>query len=289
MKINKAVITCAGPSQRKLPLQTLIDRDGNEKSVLEILVEETLTAGIDKIACVVHPGDEVTYRDVAGENARYLTFIQQSEPKGYGHAIYCAADFVGGEPFLHLVGDHLYVSTSATGCAAQLVALATQKECSISAVNAIRENTMPNYGVIGGKRIKGSNHQYKIENVIEKPTPTEAEQKLFVPGLRTGHYLCFFGMHVLTPSIFALIKKQIDHLPEGKKANLSEALNELAGHEQYLALELHDLRYDVGTKYGLLKAQIALALSGGDRDMVLTELLELFTSRELGKYGSKHE
>jgi len=285
MKINKAIITCAGPSQRKLPLQTLIDRDGNEKSVLEILVEEVLNAGIDKIGCVVFPGDENTYEDIVGDYARHITFITQKDALGYGHAIFSASGFVGNEPFLHLVGDHLYVSRTGKSCAAQLVTLAEQEECSISAVNAIRESTMPNYGVIGGVRISGKNDLYKIENVVEKPTPTEAEQKLFVPGLRSGHYLCFFGMHVLTPAIFGILKNKLNNLPKGEKLNLSESLNELSAHEQYLALEKHDWRYDVGTKYGLLKAQIALALSGKDRDMVLTELLELFTSRELGLIG----
>ena len=285
MKINKAVITCAGPSQRKLPLQTLIDRDGNEKSVLEVLVEEVLNAGVDKIGCVIFPGDERSYKEVVGEYARHIQFIGQKEALGYGHAIYSASDFVGDEPFLHLVGDHLYVSRSEKGCAAHLVSLAEKEGCSISAVSAIRESAMPNYGVIGGKRIKGSSDLYKIENVIEKPTPTEAEQKLFVPGLRAGHYLCFFGMHVLTPAIFKILGDKLKKAPKGKKINLSEALNELSGHEQYLALEKHDWRYDVGTKYGLLKAQVALALSGKDRDVVLSELLELFTSRELGLIG----
>lgn len=285
MKINKAVITCAGPNQRKLPLQTLIDRDGNEKSVLEILVEEVLHAGIDKIGCVVFPGDEIAYKDSVGDYARHIQFIGQQEAHGYGHAIYTSADFVGNEPFLHLVGDHLYVSRSEKNCAAQLVSLAEKEGCSISAVSAIRENSMPNYGVIGGKRVSGVRDLFKIENVIEKPTPTEAEQKLFVPGLRSGHYLCFFGMHVLTPSIFNILEQNLKRLPEGEKLNLSESLDELSRQEQYFGLEKHDWRYDVGTKYGLLKAQIALALSGKDRDQVLSELLELFTSRELGLIG----
>ncbi len=281
MKINKAIITCAGPKQRKLPLQTLIDRDGKEKSVLEILVEEILSAGISKIGCVIHPGDETTYAEIVGDYGRYITFIPQDQPFGYGHAIYIAKAFVGDEPFLHLVGDHLYVSKSEKGCAAQLVTLAEQEGCSVSAVSAIREGAMPNYGVIGGKRLQGSTDLYKIDKVIEKPTPTLAEQELFVPGLRSGHYLCFFGMHVLTPTVFKILEEKVRHLKEPQKVNLSDTLNELAAHEQYLALEKHDWRYDVGTKYGLLKAQLALALSGQDRDQVLSELLELFTSREL--------
>jgi UTP--glucose-1-phosphate uridylyltransferase len=281
MKINKAVVTCAGPKQRKLPLQTLIDRDGKEKSVLEVLIEEILDAGISKIGCVVFPGDEKTYSDIVGDYARHIVFIPQEQPLGYGHAIYTAKSFVGEEPFLHLVGDHLYVSKNDQGCAAQLVRLAEKEECAISAVNAIRESAMPNYGVIGGKRVQGSTDIYKIDKVIEKPTPTQAEQELFVPGLRAGHYLCFFGMHVLSSSVFQILEEKLSALDKNQKLNLSSALDVLAQREHYLAAEKHDWRYDVGTKYGLLKAQLALALNGKDRDQLLSELLELFTTREM--------
>lgn len=281
MKINKAVVTCAGPKQRKLPLQTLIDRDGKEKSVLEVLIEEILDTGISKIGCIVFPGDEKAYGDIVGDYARHIVFIPQDQPLGYGHAIYSARSFVGEESFLHLVGDHLYVSKNNQGCATHLVKLAEKEECAISAVNAIRESAMPNYGVIGGKRVKGSTDLYKIDKVIEKPTPTQAEQELFVPGLRAGHYLCFFGMHVLTPLVFQILEEKLGGLGKDEKLSLSSALDVLAQREQYLAVEKHDWRYDVGTKYGLLKAQLALALNGKDRDQLLSELLELFTAREM--------
>ena len=285
MKIKKAVITCAAPSQRKLPLQTLIDRDGKEKSVLEILVEEILESGIDKIGCIVFPNDKKNYADILGDYKNYVEFIDQEEPKGYGYAILQAANFVGDEPFLHLVGDHLYVSRHENRCASYLVNIAEKENCSVSSVSAIRESDIPNYGVIGGKRIKGTNDLYAIEMVIEKPTPTKAEQNLLISGLRSGYYLCFFGMHVLTSSIFKILNNQLENLSEGEKLNLSSALKVLAEQEKYIALEKRDWRYDVGTKYGLLKAQVALALSGEDRDQVLSELLELFTSRELGQTG----
>lgn len=117
MHITKALITAAGRRQRTLPLQTLIDRDGVEKSVLRILVEEVIAAGVDDIGVVVRPGDEKAYADVAGEHAGRLHFIPQTEPLGYGHAVYCARAFTGDDPFLHLVGDHLYVSRESQGCA----------------------------------------------------------------------------------------------------------------------------------------------------------------------------
>lgn len=291
MKIPKAVITAAGRRQRTLPLQTLTDRDGVEKSVLTILIEEVVRAGINEICVVVRPGDERAYADVAGEQANTLGarlhFIPQPEPLGHGHAIYCARPFVGQEAFLHLVGDHLYVSRSAMGCAQHLVEVAAKEACTVSAVQATRESLLPYFGAIGARRIAGHGDLYQVETVIEKPTPTEAEQHLIVSGLRAGYYLCFFGMHVLTPTVFDLLESHIaaakqnpaEEKPGG--ITLAAALAALTGREQYLALEKHDSRYDVGVKYGLLTAQLALALSGHDRDEVLAKLLTLLTQREL--------
>jgi UTP--glucose-1-phosphate uridylyltransferase len=122
---------------------------------------------------------------------------------------------------------------------------------------------------------------YQIETVIEKATPTEAEQRLIVPGLRAGHYLCFFGIHVLTPTIIDILEKQSKAAGQQGGVELADALAELPKREQYLALEKQDWRYDVGVKYGLLTAQLALALSGQDRDEVLSKLLELLALREL--------
>lgn len=282
MKITKAVITAAGRKQRTLPLQTLIDRDGTEKSVLGIIIEEALRAGVEEIGVVVHPGDETAYAAVAGDHAGRLHFVYQKTPLGYGHAVYCAQSFIGADPFLHLVGDHLYVSRDETGCARQLVEIAEAEASAVSAVHATRESLLPYYGAIGGRRVTGRSNLYRVETVIEKPTPTEAEQRLIVPGLRAGHYLCFFGMHVLTPAIFDILGQQIAARGNQGGVTLSAALAELAKHEQYLALEIQDWRYDVGVKYGLLTAQLALALSGQDRDEVLSKLLELLAVRGLG-------
>jgi UTP--glucose-1-phosphate uridylyltransferase len=290
MKILKAVITAAGRRQRTLPLQSLIDRDGVEKSVLTILIEEVVRAGINDICLVVQPGDERPYAEVAGDYARTigarLHFAHQADPLGYGHAVYCARSFVGQEAFLHLVGDHLYVSRGATACAQHLVEVAAKEACTVSAVQATRESLLPYYGTVGGRRLPGRADLYRVETVIEKPTPTAAEQHLIVSGLRAGYYLCFFGMHVLTPTIFDILEEQIAGLQQQKNSDsagitLAAALAKLAGREQYLALEKQDLRYDVGVKYGLLTAQLALALSGHDRDEVLAKLLALLAQREL--------
>lgn len=281
MNITKAVITAAGRRQRTLPLQTLIDRDGVEKSVLRILVEEVIAAGVDDIAVVVSPGDERAYADVVGEHAGRLHFVPQREPLGYGHAVHSAAPFTGDDPFLHLVGDHLYVSRDGQGCAQRLVEVASRQGCAVSAVQATREHLLPYYGAVGGRRLAGRDDLYRIETVIEKPTPTQAEQHLIAPGLRAGHYLCFFGMHVLTPAVMETLGRLLAE--EGNAGlPLSAALNELARREQYLAYQQHAQRFDVGVKYGLLTAQMALALNGQDRDEVLARLLELLATREVG-------
>jgi UTP--glucose-1-phosphate uridylyltransferase len=282
VNIKKAVITAAGRNQRTLPVQLLIDRDGVEKSVLQILVEEALSAGVEDIAVVVAPGDQAPYAKAAGGHAGRLSFVSQEQSLGYGHAVYCARDFVGEAPFLHLVGDHLHVSRDDESCARQLVKVAQAEDCAVSAVQATRENLLPYYGVVGGRRVPGRKDLYLVETVAEKPTPTEAELRLIVPGLRAGHYLCFFGMHVLTPTVMEILTQQVADAGERGGVTLSAALAVLATREKYLALEERAWRYDVGVKYGLLTAQLALALSGQDREDVLARLLELVAQRELG-------
>jgi UTP--glucose-1-phosphate uridylyltransferase len=250
----------------------LIDRDGAEKSVLAILVEEVLQADIEEICVVVAPGDDTAYRNVAGDHAGRLTFVHQSEPFGYAHAVYCARDFVGRQPFLHLVGDHLHLRRGPPSIAQHLVKVAEAEACSVSGVKATRESLLPWFGAVGGQAVPGRADLYRIETVIEKPTPTQAEQKLIVPGLRAGHYLCFFGMHVLTPTVMDLLGRLLAS-GELRGASLSVALAELAASEKYLALEMAAGRYDLGARYGLWTAQLALALSGRDRDEVLSQLV----------------
>ena len=279
MKITKALITAAGPDQRNLALQTLVDRDGQRKTVLEILISEVRNAGIEEIGIVVLPDDIELYKSIVNFDTQ-IHFIAQDKARGYGYAVLCGAAFVGNDYFLHLVGDHLYVNRSAQPCAKHLVEIAQKHQCPVSAVTSTRENLIPNYGTIGGRRIPASTDLYQIEKVIEKPTPTLAEQKLIIPGLRAGHYLCFLGMHVLSTTIFTLLATKAEQT-EGQKFGLSEALNELTTKEQYLALEKNDLRFDIGSRYGLLKAQLALALTGEDRDQILSELVEFLTIRNL--------
>lgn len=279
VEINKAVITAAGHQQATLPLQNLVDRDGVEKTALQILLEESRQAGIERVCVVVRPGDAEAYRKAAGAWARHLELVEQPQARGYGHAVWCAREFAGNSPFLLMVSDHLYVSHSDHGCAHQLVSLAAAEQCAVSAVQATHESKLPYYGAAGGRRVPGRSGLYQIEQLLEKPTPTEAEQRLIVPGLRAGSYLCFFGLHVLTPTVMQLLDGQVAAAKSTDPIQLTDALNALAARELYLAAELQGRRYDIGVKYGLLNAQLAIALEGQDRDEVLTGLVELLAAR----------
>ncbi len=272
MEIRKTVITAAGPGQRTLPLQTLVDRDGKTKTALNIIIEEALHSGAQEICVVVHPGDVAAFRTAAGSHGTRLHFVEQAQPLGYGHAIWSAHEFTGGDPFLLLVGDHLYLSRETRSCARQLVEVAAAEACAVSAVQATHESKLPYYGTVGGRLAENRQRLYLVSEVLEKPTPTVAEQRLIVPGLRAGHYLCFFGMHVLTPSVMTALGASI---AAGQPASLSQTLSRLASQERFLALELAGRRFDIGLKYGLLTAQLALAFASPARAEVLAGLVEL--------------
>lgn len=207
---------------------------------------------------------------------------------GYGHALFQAREFVAGQPFLHLVGDHLYLSSTKQNCAKQLVDVASSHSCAVSGVQATRENRLAFFGTVGGRRVVQQSHLYEVTTVLEKPTPTVAEQELIVAGLRAGYYLCFFGMHVLTPGIFEILEEFLAGPAPLHPVTLSVALNHLVKRERYLALEVDGSRYNLGVKYGLLVAQLALGLSGQDRDHLLSELLELLATTSSASRGSSN-
>lgn len=279
MKIRRAVITAAGEQHSQLPLQTLVDRSGDVRTVLRLTLDEIVDAGIDEIAVIVRPGQAEPYLQAAGSHATRLVFFEQHQPRGYGDAILRTRDFVGDEPFLHLVSDHLYLSRTERSCAAQLISVAEQQQCSVSAIQPTRENEVIYFGTVGGTPVAQHDNLYEVSTVIEKPTPTVAEQRLIVAGQRAGYYLCLFGMHVLTPTVLQLLQQSLDAAPANQPIDLSSALHQLAQTERYLAFEIDGTRYNISFRYGLLLAQLAISLSGRDRDLILTELVSLLASR----------
>ena len=314
MKVRKAVITAAARGERLYPVADtiqkamlpVIDIDGLHKPVIQAIAEEAFLSGIEEICVVCAPGDGERYInaftslrdnlvksyksvDWAREEAEKIDnlisrvqFTEQQEPLGYGHAVYCAKDFVNNEPFLLLLGDYLYVSNSTSKrCAAQLIELATQEGCSVSAVNPTIEHQIGRYGTLTGKHVPNMAGVYQIEKIIEKPSLSRAELELLTPGLRVGYYLCFFGMHVFTPTIFNILQKQIEQ--ETNNILLTPTLQELADTETYLALEVKGNRYDLSGRHGLLRAQMALGLAGVAHDETLTSMVELLAEANTRK------
>lgn len=275
MIVKKAVITAAGHDQRDLPLQNIVNAAGESHTALSQLLLEIHNAGISEIAVIVAPGDVDPYREAAGRFGENTTFIVQEQPRGYGHAVLTADAFVDGDAFLLMVSDHLYLSSGEKSCVQQLLEVATTEACSVSAVQSTHESQLPYYGTVGGIRVPGSDSLYEIKKVVEKPTPTLAEQELIVPGLRSAQYLCFFGMHVLTSEAMDYLRDLSASLTSNASFGLTETLEHLAGSTRYLAYQTDGRRFNIAEDYGLLIAELALALSGSQRDMILTKIVEL--------------
>lgn len=273
LPIRHALITAAGADERRLPLQNLTDRRGDWKPVIVIQIEEMLEAGVEKIGVVIRPSDRPAYETVLSPFGQRVALVEQAAPLGYGDAVLRGRDFVGAHAFLLQVSDHLYVGGGEKSCTAQLLEHARTEGCAISAVQPTPESQLCHYGTIAGSLLPGRPELYQIENVIEKPTPTVAEQTCVVPGLRLGHYLCFFGMHVLTPTVFALLEAAQKSAPD-QKLGLSPALAALASREKYLAARLSGRRADLEAHLGVFRAQLALGLHGPSRDAILAVLAE---------------
>lgn len=314
MKIKKAVITAAAHGQRLYPVADtiqkamlpVVDTDGLHKPVIQIIAEEAFSSGIEELCVICAPGDSKRYISAFSSLRNNLAqsfndfewavkeaqgidhllantrFVEQPEPKGYGHAVYLAKEFTNNEPFLLLLGDYLYVSNiDKQRCAAQLIKLASQENCSVSAVNPTIEHQIGRYGTLTGKQVHNQPGVYEIEKIIEKPSLSVAELELLTPGMRVGYYLCFFGMHVFTPEIFSILEKYIGK--EGSNILLTPALEELAQTNKYLALEIKGDRYDLSRKNGLLSAQIAIGLAGEAHDETLTTLVEALAEANMRK------
>lgn len=309
MSIKKAVITAAARGGSLYPasdtvqkaMQPIVDREGISKPVIQVIAEEALSGGVEEVCIVCAPGDESRYREAFGALLKKLNsqensyewaenqakniknlldrlyFRVQEEQLGYGHAVLCAKDYVKDDSFLLLLGDHLYISDhEKLGCASQLISIAEQEENSVSAVNETPEYLIGNYGTLSGKLLARKKGIYQVEKILEKPPLSQAELLLQMPGLRRGYYLCIFGMHVLESEIFDLLAEGFDEL-SGQKQELmlTPALQKLADKGSYLAVEMKGRRYDLSESYGLFKAQLALALSGKEKNEMLNQVVNL--------------
>ncbi|HVN48413.1 MAG TPA: sugar phosphate nucleotidyltransferase [Bacteroidota bacterium] len=304
--MQKAVITAAARNERLYPAATtvqksmlpVIDVDGINKPIIQIIAEEAFQSGIEELCIVCAAGDEERYRESfqtlcetsqklyphksssvpQAQNIKTmldrLTFVVQAEPRGYGHAVYQAKEFVKNEPFLLLHGDYLYTSSLLhKRCSRQIIELAEHEHCSVAAVNPTLEHLIGKYGTLTGRNYKNLNGVYQIEKIVEKPSVSQAELELKTAGLRAGFYLCFFGMYVFQPILFDLLTEELK-TDSGGPILLTPVQQKLAEQEKYLALEIQGKRYDTSKIFGLFQAQLALGLAGQLRDEVLTTLLQ---------------
>jgi len=304
-KVRKAVITAAGRGTRQYPASTavqkemfpLVDRDGLTKPVIQIIGEEAIESGIEEICIITQPGEERIYREyfrrlddnmvrafrgkdwailesekLAAFGER-LHFAEQHSPEGFGHAVYQARKFVGDEPFLLLLGDHVYISDIKDRCARQLIRVFEQYMLeAATSVQPTVERLLHLFGTIRGQPIDPARGIYKAELIIEKPSIEVARQQLVTPGLPAGNYLCHFGQHVFGPRIFDSLEYLIkNNLREKGEFQLTAAQEHMRQNtDKYWAVHVQGQRYDTGIPYGLMETQLALALNGVHR----TEICE---------------
>jgi UTP--glucose-1-phosphate uridylyltransferase len=304
-KVRKAVITAAGRGTRQYPASTavqkemfpLVDRDGLTKPVIQIIGEECVESGIEEICIITQPGEEKYYREYfrrmtdddsrsfrgkdwailesekLGAFGERLHFAEQHEPQGFGHAVYQAKQFVGDEPFLLLLGDHIYISGTKERCARQIIRVYEQYMLDVvTGVQPTLERLLHLFGTIRGAPIDPSKGIYKAELIVEKPKIDFAREHLATPGLPAGNYLSHFGMHVFSPRIFDSLEYLFKNdIREKGEFQLTAAQEHLRQHtEKYWAVICDGQRYDTGIPYGLMETQLALALNGVHR----TEICE---------------
>jgi UTP--glucose-1-phosphate uridylyltransferase len=272
--LAKAIIPMAGPAHRDLPFQHLTTGSGQTQHVVALQIEEILDAGIREVALVTAPETRPFFAGLEKRFGPQIVLVEQAKPRGFGHALLCAESWVGSDAFVVQVCDHVFVTHARASCTAQVLEVAARESCAVSGVQVTAESQLPYFGVIGGQRVHGTENLYSIETVLEKPTPTVAEETCMIPGIRQGNYLALFGTHALTPTVFSLLHARSRTLPEGQKLGLTEALSALCSRERYLALEVEGHRVDIEGPFGLLRAQLALALHGPRREEALRLMLE---------------
>lgn len=306
-RVRKAVITAAGRGTRMYPATTTIqkemlpvmDRDGVCKPSIQVIIEEALESGIEEVCLVVNPHNrrqiEQHFAPLTAEELRLfkgkdwallqsarvqqiaarLTFVVQEMPEGYGHAVWQAREFVGDEPFLLMLGDHIYTSISDARCARQVIDIYTQYGATVSAVQQTPSELLHLFGTVCGRRTAERPPTYEVDAIYEKPSVEYAEAHLQQPGLLHGMYLCFFGMQVMTAGIFDCLKYAIDNgLREKGEFQFTSAQERLrASGERYLAFEATGDRHDIGIPFGYAQTQAALALNSIYRDEMLASLV----------------
>lgn len=274
--VRKAVIPVAGLGTRMFPYTKAVPKtflpvvtpDGITKPVIQVIVEEALSSGIEEVALIIQPEDEARFRayfqtDVRIETLNKLpaqlreeaeklkkmssriTYIPQQEAKGFGHAVLLAEKFVANEPFLLMLGDHLFRSSEVRSVARQVVER-FQDFGDTQSVVGIYEETLEktkHYGTITGEWV--SDETLQLKRIIEKPTEDEAQTCLQVERHGKAKYFCVNGIYVLRPKIFDILRTSAAS-GCAREIELTAALETLREEEGVKGLVVNGRHFDTG-------------------------------------------
>lgn len=269
MKIRKAIIPAAGLGTRFLPATKAMPKEMLpivDKPTIQYIVEEAIESGIEDIIIVTGKGKraiedhfdhsfeleqilfekgklEILEEVQKSSNMVDIHYIRQKEPKGLGHAIWCARKFIGDEPFAVLLGDDIVRSNKP--CLKQLMEQYEEYERTILGIKQIDYEDVPKYGIIDAHKV--GNKLYQINHLVEKPLIDDAPSNLAI-----------MGRYILKPAIFTILA----NLKPGANGEiqLTDAIDQLNQTEEILGYDFEGTRYDVGEKLGFIKTNIEMAL-----------------------------
>ena len=265
-KIRKAIIPAAGLGTRFLPATKAQPKEMLpivDKPTLQYIIEEAIESGIEEILIITgrnkksiedhfdrsveleleleHKGKVEMLEMVKSiSNMVDIHFIRQKEPKGLGHAIYCAKSFVGNEPFAVMLGDDI-VYNEGKPCLRQLMDCYDEYKTSVLGVQTVLDGDVDKYGIVDGLKIEGN--VTKVKGLVEKPSVDEAPSNMAI-----------LGRYIITPSIFEILERTKPG--KGGEIQLTDALLELMSEEAIYAYNFEGRRYDVGDKLGFLEATV---------------------------------
>ena len=276
-KVNKAVIPAAGFGTRLFPatkatkkeLFPVVDRDGIAKPAILYIIEEALDAGIEEVIIIVQENDLKDFQFIFGEQisienynklpahfqdyahrlleiGRHIKFVTQENQEGFGHAVYSAREAVGDEPFLLMLGDHIYRSNNEKHCAAQMLEAYQLHGQNTVGLRRTPEDKIGNFGTITGVWLE-EGCLLNVTEFAEKPTLDYARTNLRVPGLETDEYLTVFGQYIIKPRLFDYLQEHIENnVRERGEFQLTSALDRLRQEDGFLGLVMDGQRFDIG-------------------------------------------
>ena len=287
-KVRKAIIPAAGLGTRFLPATKAMPKEMLpivDKPTIQYIVEEAVQSGIEDIIIVTGKGkraieDHFDYAfeleqnlmekgkvDLLREVRKSSTmvdihYIRQKEPRGLGHAVWCARKFIGDEPFAVLLGDDIVQSE--TPCLKQLIDQYEETRASVIGVQTVPDSVTHRYGIVDP--ITKTGRRYSVNQFVEKPAQGTAPSNLAI-----------MGRYILTPEIFMFLDKQEEGA--GGEIQLTDAIQKLNEIQRVFAYDFEGERYDVGEKIGFVKTTIEFAL----RNEELREELLVYLEEVMGK------